>query len=56
MYSNYFLYIPEKKTWLQQYIFETCQQDLQEKFCKAGHDCFGARGQAETDLKIEDLS
>ena len=31
-------------------------QDLQEKICKVEQDCFGARGQTETVLKIEDLS
>jgi hypothetical protein len=32
------------------------QQGLQEKFCKAEQYCFGARGQAETSLKIVDFS
>jgi len=31
------------------------KQGLQEKFCKAEQDFFGAPGQAETSLKIEDL-
>ena len=32
------------------------QQGLQEKFCKAEQYYFGARGQAETSLKIVDFS
>jgi hypothetical protein len=32
-----------------------CLQGLHEKFCKAEQHCFGAPGQAETSLKIEDL-
>ena len=32
------------------------QQGLQKKYCKAEQYCFGARGQAETSLKIVDLS
>jgi len=30
-------------------------QGLQEKFCKVEQNCFGARGQTETFLNIEDL-
>jgi hypothetical protein len=30
-------------------------QGLQEKFSKVEQDCFGARGQTETFLKIENL-
>jgi hypothetical protein len=30
-------------------------QGLQEKFCKAEQDCFGAPGQVEISFKIEDL-
>ena len=32
------------------------QQGVQKKYCKAEQYCFGARGQAETSLKIVDLS
>ncbi len=32
------------------------QQGLQKKYCKAEQYYFGARGQAETSLKIVDLS
>jgi hypothetical protein len=32
------------------------QQGLQKKYCKAEQYCFGAWGQAETSLKIVDLS
>ena len=31
------------------------RQGFQEKFCKGEQDCFGARGKAETSIKIEDL-
>ena len=30
-----------------------CQQGLQEKFCKSEQNCFGAREQADTSLKID---
>jgi hypothetical protein len=33
----------------------TGTRGLQEKYCKAKHDCFAAPGQTKTSLKIEDL-
>ena len=32
------------------------RQGLQEKFCRAEQECFGARGQTETSLKSEDFN
>ena len=47
--------LDELSTYNNARIIMLFTQGLQEKFCKMEQNCFGARGQTETFLNIEDL-